>query len=283
MKSFEYHQPESLAEACQLLSRLGNEAALLAGGTDLVVKMKKKALTPKHVINIKKLGELDYIRKEGDGWAIGSLTRLCDIVAHQDLKKDLPVLSQAAATIGSAQVRNIATIGGNLCNAAPSADMSPSLLVLQAEAVIAGPEGRRTLPLDKFFSGPGSIDLGPGEMLAEIKVPMPPGGTELVYLKHGPRKAMDIAVVGVAVAMNIDDNGVCQRVLIALGAVAPTPVRALEAEKRIMGKKMGEIPFDEVSKAVREAIAPYLRCPGFRLLPLRSLRRAGGARRVFAF
>jgi carbon-monoxide dehydrogenase medium subunit len=256
MKPFHYHQPESLEEACLLLSQHGQEAKILAGGTDLVVKMKQRLLSPKHVINIKKLQDLDFIKKEGNGYAIGSLTRLVDIATHRDLLQDLPILPEAALTIGSSQVRNIATVGGNLCNAAPSADMSPGLLVLEAEAVIAGPEGRRTLPLERFFIGPGEVDLASGEMLVEIRVSIPPKGTRMVYLKHGPRRAMDIAVVGVAVALTLDDNGICQRALIALGAVAPMPVRVVEAEELIKGKKAGEIPYNALAKAVRNTIAP---------------------------
>jgi carbon-monoxide dehydrogenase medium subunit len=181
---------------------------------------------------------------------------LVDIATHRDLLRELPILPEAASTIGSSQVRNIATIGGNLCNAAPSADMSPGLLVLEAEAVIAGPEGRRTSPLEKFFTGPGDVDLASGEMLVEIRVSIPPKGTRMVYLKHGPRRAMDIAVVGAAVALTLGDNGICKRALIALGAVAPMPVRAVEAEELIIGKRAGEIPYDALAKAVRNTIEP---------------------------
>jgi carbon-monoxide dehydrogenase medium subunit len=256
MKSFQYHQPETIEEVCLLLSEHGDDAKILAGGSDLVVKMKQGFLHPEHIINIKKLRELDFIRKDEKVYVIGSLTRLNDIATHQDLRRDLPILPEAASTIGSVQVRNIATIGGNICNAAPSADMSPGLLVLEAEAIIAGPEGRRSLPLEKFFAGPGGVDLALGEMLVEIRAPIPPDGTSMVYYKQGPRKAMDCAVVGVAIALTLDKDGICQRVLIALGAVAPTPIRAIEAEKLITGKRAGDIPYNEVAHAVRDAIEP---------------------------
>jgi len=257
MKSFQYHEPDTLREACSLLSELGEEAKLLAGGTDLIVRMKRGDQTPKNVINIKKIKTLDFIQEECEGYRIGALTRLSDIVDHEGLREYMPVICSAARSIGSAQVRNIATLGGNLCNAAPSADMAPGLLVLDANVTLEGLEGERTLPLESFFLGPGSVDLKNGEVLKEISVPFPPPGTRQIYIKHGPRHAMDIAVVGIAVALTIEkETNRCNKARISLGAVAPTPLRAQKTEELIQGKQLDAIPMGLVSETVRQEATP---------------------------
>ena len=257
MKQFQYHEPKTAEEACLLLSKFGKEARILAGGTDLVVQMKRDAIAPKHVINIKKIKGLDAIEEKGEGYGLGTLTRLSEIASHPGLKEKFPILVSSAGSIGSAQVRNLATLGGNLCNGAPSADMAPGLLTLDATVSITGPTGNRTMPLERFFLGPGSVDLREGEMLTELFVPFPPEGTKQVYLKHGPRRAMDIAVVGVAVVLSLEQQtGQCQMARIALGAVAPTPVRAKETEKLIEGKTVDEIPRKSIAEAVRQEMAP---------------------------
>ncbi len=255
MKKFEYYEPETVKEACMLLSKLEGQAKILAGGTDLIVQMKKGAITPGHVINIKKIKELDYIVEDKDGYRLGALTRLSDIVNHAGLQKRLPIISSSAKFIGSTQVRNLATLGGNLGNAAPSADMAPGLLVMEANVSIAGPSENRAMPLDKFFLGPGSVNIKKGEMLTEIFVPFPPKRTRQLYLKHGPRRVMDIAMAGVAVALSFAKSmDRCQKVRIALGAVAPVPVRAKKTEELIVEKKIDEISMDLVAETVsREA------------------------------
>jgi carbon-monoxide dehydrogenase medium subunit len=257
MKPFQYHEPETVKDACDLLSEFGREAAILAGGTDLVVQMKKGAVVLKQVINIKKIKGLDSIDEDGNGYRLGALSRLSDISAHPGLRERLPILCNSAGSIGSAQVRNLATVGGNLCNGSPSADMAPGLLVLDAAVSIEGPAGKRSVPLEAFFLGPGSVDLEEGEMLTEVYIPFPPEGTKQLYLKHGPRRAMDIAVVGVAVALCLDDQkGRCETAKIALGAVAPTPVRARKTEKLIEGKAIHEIPMNMITEALQQEMAP---------------------------
>jgi carbon-monoxide dehydrogenase medium subunit len=153
MKPFEYHEPATLKDACKIIAKHKSKACILAGGTDVVIQMKKNALSPKHVVNIKKLRELNGIIESENGLNIGSATTLADIAGSPKLKTKLPMISEAARLVGSAQVRNLATIGGNICNAAPSADMAPGLLALEATVVISGTEGNRNLPLKNFFFG----------------------------------------------------------------------------------------------------------------------------------
>ncbi len=254
---FDYHKPVSLEEACSLLAQFGEEARILAGGTDLLLQLKKQAVNPKHVINIKGLKELNFIRQEEEGFVLGALASLSDIVEHPSLQKTFPCLVDSARSIGSTQVRNVATLGGNLCNASPAADMAPGLLVLDASVKIAGPRGSRCLPLEEFFPGPGRVDLRAGEILTEIRVPVPPKGTRMIFVKQGPRKAMDISVVAVAVAGTWDEEkGRCDRARVALGAVAPIPVRIRQAEGLVEGKRKDEISPSKVAEAVCQAIRP---------------------------
>lgn len=257
MKPFQYHQPQSIAQACTLLADLGESARVMAGGTDLLVRMKKGQMSPAHVVNLKQVAELDGIRETDTGVVLGALTRLSDLVEHRGLDARIPVLGRAAATIGSSQIRNRATLGGNLCNASPSADMSPSLMVLEATVTIAGPRGRREISLEEFFCGPGQVDLAAGELLAGVTVPWPAAGRRTVYLKHGPRKAMDCALVGVAASLEVEDGtGCCRNPRIALGAVAPTPVRLRDVERLLEGRCRAEISQPDVEQAVRDGIRP---------------------------
>ena len=256
MKKFTYHEPRSIQEACRLLYKYAGRSSLLAGGTDLIVKMKKGALAPRHVINLKTIPGLNGIRKEVGGYGLGALATLADIAQNAGLKNIFPLLNASAQAIGSSQVRNIATLGGNICNAAPSADMAPALLCLDARVKIAGPETSHSMPLKEFFMGPGMVDLKPGEILAEIYVPFPCSGTKGIFVKHSPRRKMDIAVTSVAVLLAFDEKGFCKKVRIALGSVAPTPIRAEESEALIKGKKAEDVPFHQITEILRQEVNP---------------------------
>ena len=253
MKQFQYHEPKTVKEACRLLSKYNKEASILAGGTDLIIKMKNGEIRPKHVINIKMIEGLNLIADDKDGYRLGTATTLVQIVKHSGLS----ILSSSARSIGSNQVRNVATIGGNICNGAPSADMVPGLLVLDASVRICGVQGDRTMPLEDFFTGPGMVSLQQGELLTELIVPFPAETSRQIYLKHGPRRAMDCAVVGVAVLLELEpSSGICQKARIALGAVAPTPIRAKRTEQLITGKKVNEISSDLVAETVCREVDP---------------------------
>jgi carbon-monoxide dehydrogenase medium subunit len=258
MHRFDYYEPRTVEEACRLLFEFGSDASILAGGTDLIPKMKNGLTMPKVIVNIKKIPDLDFVRGGGETvLSIGALTPISELATHPLLSERFPVITTAARSIGSLQVRNLATLGGNLCNGAPSADMAPGLLVMDALMKVAGPSGNREMPLEEFFMGPGRVNLGKGELLTEICVPFPPANTKQLYLKHTVRRAMDIAIVGVAVSLSFEEKtDVCRKARIALGAVAPTPVRAKRTEEIILGKRLMEIPLIRVGDMVSQEVTP---------------------------
>jgi CO/xanthine dehydrogenase FAD-binding subunit len=258
MHRFDYYEPKTVEEACRLLFEFGSDASILAGGTDLIPKMKNGFMRPKYIVNIKKIPGLDFVKVGGETMlSIGALTLISELAIHPLLLERFPVITTAARSIGSLQVRNLATLGGNLCNAAPSADMAPGLLVMDSLVKVTGPSGDREMPLEDFFIGPGRVNLGKGEMLTEIHVPFPPANTKQLYLKHSVRRAMDIAIVGVAVSLSFEEEtGVCRKARITLGAVASTPVRAKRTEEIILGKRLSGIPLSAVGDMVSQEVAP---------------------------
>ena len=254
MRAFEYHAPTSLNEAISLLQEHGEGARALAGGTDLVVQMKENATkfpAPSHIVSLLRVPELGGIEfSQGQGLRIGAGATMTDVAESPVIRERYRAIPEGAALVGSVQTMNMATVGGNLCNAAPSADIAPPLLAFEAEAVIVAPSGRRSVPLDGFFLGPGKTLLQPGELLAEVRVPAPPSGTGSAYDRHTPRKQMDIAVVGVAAVLTVIRARI-ERARVALGAVAPTPIRARKAEAALEG----QAPTDEVFARAAEAAA----------------------------
>lgn len=238
---FDFYQPTTLAEASRLLKDNGPGGRFLAGGTDLVIAMKEKGLIPKYVVDLKKVPGLSGIRENADGSiTIGALTTMRAIETDSLLNKKYPFLCQSAAEVGSIQIRNRATVGGNMANATPSADVAPSLMALNATAKISDSGGERIVPLEKFFRGPGQSIMSPEEILTEITIPKT--SPELVgeYIKFSPRDMMDLAYIGVAVAYNLGRDKKCDRVRIVLGAVAPTPIRANNSEALLEGKVLTE-------------------------------------------
>jgi CO/xanthine dehydrogenase FAD-binding subunit len=254
LRAFEYHAPTSLNEAISLLQEHGEGARALAGGTDLVVQMKENATkfpAPSHIVSLLRVPELGGIESsESEGLRIGAGVTMMDVAESAVIRERYPAIAEGARLVGSVQTMNMATLGGNLCNAAPSADIAPPLLAFEAEAVIVAPSGRRSVPLDGFFLGPGKTLLQPGELLAEVRVPAPPSGTGSAYDRHTPRKQMDIAVVGVAAVLTLA-SGRIERARVALGAVAPAPMRARQAEAALEG----QAPTDEVFARAAEAAA----------------------------
>jgi carbon-monoxide dehydrogenase medium subunit len=245
LRAFEYHAPTTLNEAISLLQEHGESARPLAGGTDLVVQMKENATKfapPSHIVSLLRVPELGGIEfSESEGLRIGAGATMAQVADSSVIRERYAAIAEGAALVGSIQTMNMATVGGNLCNAAPSADIAPPLLAFDAETVIVGPTGRRTLPLEQFFLGPGKTALAEDELLAEVRVPVPAAGTGSAYDRHTPRKQMDIAVVGVAAALTLAGGGI-ERARVALGAVAPTPVRARQAEAPLEG----QVPSDEL-------------------------------------
>jgi carbon-monoxide dehydrogenase medium subunit len=258
LRRFEYFAPTDILEALQLIENFGDRAKLLAGGTDLIVQMKNNEINPSYLIDLKKIHELTGIHStSSEGIKLGPLTTISEVESSKAIVENIPILSQAATTIGSIQIRNRATTGGNVCRAAPSADLVPALLVLDAQLKIRSLGTERIVQLEDFFIGPGKTTLKYNEILTEIKIPTPPSSSAGVYLKYGPRQTMDLAVVGVAVCIVLDPTDyICRIVKIALGSVAPTPLRARKAEKILVGGKLTQAMIEEAAKIASEETSP---------------------------
>jgi len=231
---FKYLRPKSFEEALELLDKYGEQAKLLAGGTDLIVKMKDGVVKPKYVIDLSRLEELKFISKEDGVIKIGALTTLREIETSPIIRENVHVLSDAVEKMASWQIRNLGTIGGNLCNASPAADTAPPLLVLEAELKLTSSEGERTVPIDQFFTGPGETILKNNELLTEIQIPIMSDHAGTAFLKLGRRFAHTLSIVSVATLVVVED-GIFKDVRIALGSVAPTPVRAKKTEDKFRG------------------------------------------------
>ena len=257
LREFEYFEPSNLSEAVSLLDKYGEEAKILAGGTDLLVWMKEGARSPKYMINIKHIPGVRHIHfSEAEGLRIGALTTVREIETADIIKEKFNGLHQAAKELASIQVRNLATIGGNLSTASPAAELAPPLLALGARVKLRGLRGERVLPLEEFFQGPGSTAID-REILTEIVVPPPEPKSFSLYKSISRRNAVDLAIVGVAVAGRIDSKaGEWKTVKIALGAVAPTPMRALMAEKLLAGKKVDAGIIAEAARTASEEARP---------------------------
>lgn len=256
LPKFEYHYPSSVSEVLDHLARYGEKAKLLAGGTDLLVSMKKRERTPEHLLNLKGIEELKGIRYDGSaGLNIGALVTMGDLERSELVREKFPVLFDAVRVMASPQIRNLGTIGGNLCSAVPSADSATPLIVSGASLEITGSSGNRTLPVEGFFKGPGESALDPDEIMVRIHIPSPPEYGSGAYLKLMRRKVLDLALVGAAAFIRLDSNSkACKEARIALGAVAPTPIRVRKAEEALVGKEINETIADQVGLiASREA------------------------------
>jgi len=250
---YEYYEPRSLKEALELLDRYGDQARILAGGTDLLVKMKARLVEPRVVINVKKIDGLRYIVEDGEQVRIGALTRLRDVENSELVKKYIPALHDAVKSMGSIQIRNMATIGGNLCNASPAADTAPPLLVHNAKVVLSSVGGDRVLPLADFFKGPGLTVLKPNELLREIIVEKSIAGSSA--FKKVSRVAVDLAIASAAIYVEVED-GFIRNARIALGSVAPKPLRAVKTESLLRGLRINSREMLNVLKTIDEEISP---------------------------
>lgn len=253
MGCFEYLEPSSISEALQLLEIYGTKAKLLSGGTDLLVQIRHNDFRPHYLIDLKRIDEMRgrIIDSPLEGMKLSSLTAIFEIETSTEIGIKFPILAEAAGTIGSPQIRNRATLGGNLCRAAPSGDMIPPLLVLDAQVVIQGWSGERCIPLSDFFIGPGKTILRHNEILREIVIPPPPSNGAGIFLKYGLRQTMDLAIAGCAIFLVLDYGNkfpFCQDARIALASVGPTPLRAASAEKALIGKKMSPAVISEVAQ-----------------------------------
>lgn len=256
MKAFEYVRPSSLEEACAALAGSGGGAKALAGGTDLVVQMKQGGLRPTMLVSLRDVPGLAFVGVGDDlTLTIGAAAPLATIEHSPEVRRHYPAVADAASWIGSAQVRSRATVGGNLCNAAPSADMAPILLAYDARATITDGRSERTLPLEEFFTGPGQTVLEPGELLKSISVPPCPTGFGKYYKTF--RSAMDCCTVGVAVWVSFaDETAAVQDARVALGAVAPTPIRSRSCERVLIGETLDQALIRRACVAATEDALP---------------------------
>ena len=256
LPKFEYLDPKTVEEACSLLSQHGDKARLIAGGTDLLIIMKHKEVTPEYLVGLKGIPNLDSIDANTEGVRIGALATLRSIGDSAVVRERFPFLADIAGKMATHQIRNMGTIGGNICNAAPSADTSPSLICLGAKAKLVGPKKERVVAVEEFFTGPGETVLKAGEILTEIQVPNQPAHTGGAYLRL-TRLSVDLAVVGVAALVTLEGKGgLCKEARIALGAVAPTPIRAKKAEGVITGKKIEDGLIEEAAQIASEEARP---------------------------
>ena len=255
LPKFEYHEPATLEDACRLMADLGPGAKALAGGTDLMVNMKRKLVSPEHVVCLSKIAELKVLDASEGRFRIGGGLTAAELADSGEVRKNLGALAAGASLLGSPLIRNLATLAGNIVSARPAADLPPSLMAYGAEAVIRNKGGERSLPLEDFFLGPGRTVIRPDEVLSAVVVGNPPPGSGAAYVKLGVRKALEISLVNAAAFISLDGAaGVIRNARIVLGAVAPTPVRAPSGEETLLGEKpSGELFARAGAAAVRDA------------------------------
>ncbi len=280
MKRFDYLAPQNLAEALQMMADRP-EALPLAGGTDLLVQMKESHRPVEALLSLKRVPEVHQLTQNG-ALRFGSAVTVGQINTSPQIQQGHTALANGAGLIGSVQIRNMATVGGNLCNAAPSADTAPPLLILGAQALIVSSQSERTVPLTEFFLGPGRTVLQPGELLKEIIIPKLPPRSGSAYLRQTPRAWMDIAMVGVAAAITLATDNTIAAAHLALGAVAPVPMRASQAEALLPGHALTDDLLQEVGATAAQEAQPIddLRASAeyrrhlVNILTQRALRRA---------
>lgn len=255
MPEFSFHAPETLNQAVDLLAAQPG-ARVLGGGTDLIVQMRSGRVAPTAVIDLKRIAGLSGIRPHAGGFAIGAATPCTALKEDKPLSAAWPGVVEAANLIGSVQVRNRATMAGNLCNASPAADSVPALIAADARVLIAGPDGEREMAVIDLPAGPGKTNLRSGELVVEIRLPMRPAGGCDAYLRSIPRTEMDIAVVGCGVMLVRDADGMCASARVAMGAVAPTALLVEAAGAALVGTRLDEVALSAMASAVSSACKP---------------------------
>lgn len=256
--SFELLQPRSLQEALQMKKEYGEGAKVLAGGTDLLVLLKDRKLKAEVVMSLGKVSELNFVRSEGEGGVtLGSLVSHRDVATSRMIQQRFPDLAEACSQVGAAQIQNLGTVGGNLCNASPAADAAPPLLLMDALLTLASTRGERRVSIHDFFLGPRHTVLEPDEVLKEIFIPPCSGRRGATYLKLGRREAMEIAIVGIGVAIHLNGSDkLVSECRVAMASVAPTPVRARTAEEILSNREVTSELIDEVAEVAAEAARP---------------------------
>lgn len=250
--NFTYLVPTNVDEALEMLDQYQDRCKIIAGGTDVIPKMKGGVWAPEYLLSLKKVQELKYVTyDEETGLHIGARMILRELEANPIIQEKYPALWEGMHSIANTQIRNSGTVVGNICNAVPSADTAPSLLALDAKIKIRSRKGERIVPIAEFFTGVCRTVVAPNELVTEIQIPAPAANSSCIYYKYSIRKALDLAMVGVAASVTVQD-GVCKDVKIGLGAVAATPVRAKTAEGILLGKKLTDELINEAALAACE-------------------------------
>jgi len=253
-ETLRYVAPTSVSDAAEFLA--AGDARVFAGATDLIPQIRSGRPEPAIVVDLKKISRLTSLQRSGNTWTIGAATPVSMIAENLELCRDLPGIAEAAALIGSDQIQNRATLGGNLCNGSPAADTVPALAVNNSMAVIASNSGTRVIPVADVVTGPGTTSLDPNELLVEFLIDRMPSQTADAYLRLTPRTEMDIAIVGAAVRISLGGDGSCTDAAIALGAVAPTVVRVPTAEAELIGNNFDEETLAAAATAASRACDP---------------------------
>ena len=254
---FEYLAPKTIDEALSLLSQYKEKAKVIAGGTDVVPQLKRREIkAPQYIVDLKGIPGLDYIKyDEVGGLTLGALATIHAVETSPIIREKFSILFQAAQSMASPQVRNRGTIVGNICNAVPSADTATALLTLEAKLKLISQQSERMVNIEDFFTGPNQTVLADEEILQEIQIPSLPPHAKGIYLKLTPRRSMDLAIVGVAVVV-IPEDGLCNDIRIALGAVAPTPIRVKRAEGILKGQRFNEQLMEKAAQTAAEESRP---------------------------
>jgi carbon-monoxide dehydrogenase medium subunit len=279
MREFAYERPTDLADALGLLADQGSDARLLAGGTDLIIRIRNGSIQPRTVVDLKGVAELERGIREVDGYlSIGARTVMTDLLRDERIRRDYAALAEAAGVVGAVQIRNRATLAGNICNASPAADTAPALLTYGARVVVAGPDGRRVIPLDAFFVSSGVTTLGAGELVAAIELPLPAMPRGSVHVRRTRRRGHDLA--SVTLACTVDAEGVTR---IAYGSLGPRPLLVVDetgvladpaATDAAREARLAELFTDAAPSPQSMRASPEYRLAMLRVLGLRAVSRA---------
>lgn len=254
-KNIDYIAPENVTEALDLMSEYAQTASVLAGGTDVIPRLRAGTLKPGYLIDLRKL-PIDHLEIEGNRVRLGARLTQADVLASSDILTLFPALGEACQVMAGPSIRNRATLGGNIVNASPAADCVPPLLIYDAEVVLEKVTSQRVVPLDEFFLGPGETVIQAEELLTEIRIPIPHVGTGSKFIKVGVRNAMAIAVASVAIRLSFNGDMKIQKARIALGSVAPTPIRAYSAETLLEGERPTELLFKLAANEAEASASP---------------------------
>ena len=257
LPKFEFHEPATVDEACRMIGELGGKTKILAGGTDLLVNMKKKLLAPDHLVSLDRIQSLAQLDSSNGTLRIGSCVKAVEIAESDAVKLDFPALQEGASKLGSPLIRNLATVGGNLVTARPAADFPPPLMVYDATLILKSNQGERRVPLFECIKGPGQTVLSQDEMLEAVELEKPGSNTGSAYLKLGVREALEISLVNVAALLTLDaSNGSITAARVVMGSVAPTPLLSSSAEKTLLGEKPSDALFVKAGEAAASDSRP---------------------------